>query len=87
VAVASVRIASKYEDILPPLVEHLAYLTEHAYTNEQILDMEMEILKTLEFDICVPTSYRFLERFAQIAGVSRKIYFYARYLIELALLE
>ena len=57
-------IASKYEDISPPSVSDFVFVSDNAYTREEILEMEMNILQTLEFEIAVPSTYRFLERFA-----------------------
>ena len=37
--------------------------TDHAYSKDQLLDMERYILKELEYQICVPTGYHFLERY------------------------
>ena len=62
-------IASKYEDIQPPSVYDFIYVSDNAYTKEEFLEMEMSILTTLEFEVGNPTSYRFLERFSQIAGI------------------
>ena len=87
VASSCMLIASKYEDINPPVVNDFVYFCDNSYSREEFLNMEMSILNTLEFAISMASSYRFLERFSQIAGVSQLIWNYARYLIELALLE
>ena len=49
--------------------------------------MEGKILRALNFNITVNSSYLFLERYAQLLNVHKKCYFMARYLIELALVE
>lgn len=49
--------------------------------------MEHSLLSTLEFNVTMPSSYRFLERFAKIADASPKMLNLARYLIELPLIE
>jgi len=49
--------------------------------------MEHSILSTLDFNIHVPSSYRFLERFTKVADASPKIFNLSRYLIELPLIE
>lgn len=53
-------IASKYEEIHPPVVKDFEYITDHAYSRENILAMECKILSTLDYDISFPTSFRFL---------------------------
>ena len=49
VGVSALLIATKYEEIYPPTVKDFIYMTKNAYTKAQILDMEMQILKNLEF--------------------------------------
>lgn len=44
-------IACKYEEIYPPIVKDFVYITDNAYTKEEILTMERSILQTLDFDI------------------------------------
>lgn len=45
------------------------------------------MLTELEFNVCTPSSYRFLERFSKIANINTKQFNMARYLIELPLIE
>jgi cyclin B len=59
-------IASKYEEIYAPEVRDFVYITDNAYTKDEILLMEQSMLQTLDFNITVPSAYRFLERFSKI---------------------
>lgn len=65
VGVTCMLIASKYEEIYAPEVKDFVYITDKAYDKEEILQMEREILMTLEFDISGPSPFRFLERFVK----------------------
>jgi hypothetical protein len=47
--IASLLIATKYEEIYPPTVKDLIYVSKNAFTRDQILDMEKHILYKLEF--------------------------------------
>ena len=47
VAVSAMLIASKYEEIYAPEVRDFVFITDNAYTREEILQMEMSILTTL----------------------------------------
>lgn len=49
--VSALLIATKYEEIYPPSVKDFIYITKNAYTVEMILEMEMQILFSLEFEI------------------------------------
>lgn len=66
---AALLIITKYEEIYPPLLKDFIYISENAYTSDEILDMEKKILFALDFDISLCTSYRFLERFAKLAKI------------------
>jgi hypothetical protein len=87
VGVTAMFIACKYEEIYAPEAKDFVYITDRAYTREEILEMESKMLSTLDFNICAPSSYRFLERLSKIAGASSKQFHLARYLIELPLIE
>lgn len=80
-------IASKYEEIYAPEVRDFVYITDKAYSKEDILKMESQILSTLDFDITTPSTYRFLERFAKVINADTPMFNLARYLIELPLIE
>lgn len=67
VGVTAMLIACKYEEIYAPEVRDFVYITDKAYTKEEILQMEFLMLSTLDFCICAPSSFRFLERFAKVA--------------------
>jgi transcription initiation factor TFIIIB Brf1 subunit/transcription initiation factor TFIIB len=78
-------IACKYEEIYPPIVKDFVYITDNAYTKEEILTMEKKMLTTLDFSIQINSSYRFLERFVKISKADTLIFNLSRYLIELSL--
>jgi cyclin A len=85
--VAALLIASKYEEIYVPELNDFEFISDNTFTKEQILEMEREILMTLEFNIVTFSSYRFLQRFCKIAKARDQLFHLAQYLIELTLLE
>ena len=87
VGVTSMFIASKYEDIYPPEVKDFSYITDHAYTKKEILNMEIDILSSLNFNITFPTPFRFIEIYKQILNFDDKTFTFAWYCIELCLIE
>ena len=87
VGVTAMLIASKYEEIYAPEVKDFVYITDKAYQKDEILKKEFEMLMILDFSICTPSSYRFLERFSKVANLNSKQFNLARYLIELPLIE
>lgn len=44
-------IACKYEEIYPPIVKDFVYITDNAYSKEEILAMEKKMLTVLDFEI------------------------------------
>lgn len=87
VAVACLFIASKYEDVMPPTIADFEYVSNNIYSREEILNMECKVLATLEFEINFTSSFIFLQRLRQVAQVDSRTWNFARYLIELTLLE
>ncbi len=87
VGVSSMLIACKYEEIYPPEVKDFEYVTDKAYSREEILDMEGKMLHCFNFNLTMTSSYRFLERFARVCRFDERSFNLARYLLELALIE
>ena len=44
VGVTAMLIACKYEEIYPPIVKDFVYITDNAYTKEEILEQERKML-------------------------------------------
>ena len=44
VGVTAMLIACKYEEIYPPIIKDFVYITDNAYTKEEILEMERKML-------------------------------------------
>lgn len=84
---SAMLISSKFEERCPPCVDDFMYICDDAYKREELIAMEMNILKTLNFDISIPIAYRFLRRYAKCARVSIETLTLARYICELTLQE
>ena len=89
VGVTAMLIASKYEEIWAPEVRDFVYISDRAYTRDQILNMEKIMLNTLRFNLTVPTPCNFLLRYLKAAGFvdDAEVVNYATYLVELALVD
>jgi cyclin B len=87
VGVVAMFIASKFEEITPPEVADFVYITDNAYTKEDILQMECSMLTALNFHIVVPTAAHFLDRLQQANRSDAVQQQVCRYLVELQLLE
>ena len=87
IGVTAMLIASKYEEIYAPEVRDFVYITDRAYTKEEILEMEFKVLQILDFNLNVPSSYRFLERYCKLIRGDDLTFFLTRYLLELAIID
>ncbi|EAY83668.1 hypothetical protein OsI_38893 [Oryza sativa Indica Group] len=90
--VGAMLIAAKYEEISPPHVEDFCYITDNTYTRQEVVKMESDILKLLEFEMGNPTIKTFLRRFTRSCQEDKKrssllLEFMGSYLAELSLLD
>lgn len=87
VGVAALLISAKYEEIYPPELRDLVYITDRAYNKQEILEMESEIVNTLQYQFTVPTVHSFLCRYLKAAHADRTMVQLACYLTERTLQE
>ncbi|KAL6765689.1 B type cyclin [Haematococcus lacustris] len=89
VGVTAMLIACKYEEIWAPEVRDFVYISDKAYSREQILAMEKVMLSTLHFNLTLPTPYNFLARNLKAAGahLDKQVTMLASYLSELAMID
>lgn len=67
----------KCEEIYPPDVNEFVYITDDTYTTKQVLRMEYLILKVLQFEVAVPTSYSFILYFSGALYLTDKVKYLA----------
>lgn len=84
---AALLVASKYEEIYVPDLKDFVFISDNAYTKQEILEMEKSILITLKFEINIHSTYRFLLRFADCGRINKLEFCLAQYLCELTLIE
>lgn len=85
--VTAMLVACKYEEMYFPDVEEFAYITDDAFTKDQILEMEQQVLKSLEFQLGRPVPLHFLRRASKVANADIERHTLAKYLMELTLLD
>lgn len=87
IGATSMFIACKFEERVPPIIDDFVYVSDNAFTRDELIKCEMDILKTLQFDIGAPLSYTFLRRYAKCLKADMKFLTLARYILELSLQE
>jgi len=75
-------IAAKYEEIFSPEVKDFVYISDKAYTKEQIIHMEGVILSALQFNLTTPTAWRFAQRYGKVARADGRTQLLINYLCE-----
>ena len=90
---ASMLIATKYEEIYPPtgkeLLQTMLKSKDRAamYTHEDLLQMEFNILKEIEYSVQETSALAFVQRYAIVGQTPEKIQNMAKYLLDLSLLD
>ena len=85
--VASLLIACKENEIFYPRVEEYVNITNNAYTKKELLNMEMNILKTLNFEILLPTSEEFFNIISQAFNFNKIQHYLGEYFLDSALVD
>lgn len=85
VATTALWIASKYHDIYAPEVYDLTDIADDCFASEDLIEMEITVLKALSFRISAPTAFPFLKRFLHWSKASRTMSFVASYYLERAI--
>ena len=73
IGVTCLFIGAKIEEIYPPKLEVFAYVTDGACSDEEILKMELMVMKCLEWRLSPLTTNAWMRLFMQINSGSNKI--------------
>lgn len=87
VGVSALFIACKFEEIYPPEVRDCVYITDYAYSREEVLDTETKILDALNFNLCTPTGHHFITRYLSLINAQERTRCLAYYYCERNLQE
>ena len=87
VGITCLMIMSKFEEIYPPSVRDYVCVCDRAYTQEQLLDTEAEILHALQFDLAITSSLTFYQEILTNVHLSPKPSVFGEYLLQTALLS
>lgn len=82
---AAMLVACKFEERMAPPLDDFIYVSDNAYDRNELVKMEIDILRTLKYDIGVPLSYTFLRRYAKCVKADMKFLTLARFILELSL--
>jgi len=87
IGVTALLIASKFEEVYPPPVHEFLRVTDNAYKKNELVEMELSMLRVLDFQVCRPTSIQFLTRFQDINGCNKFDCCLTQFFLEMMLIE
>jgi cyclin B len=87
VGVVAMFVACKFEEIEPPRIQDFVYITDNAYSKDDIFSMECTMLTTLRFKIVAPTPAHMLHHMLSANRCDDRHRQLVQYIIELALLD
>ncbi|XP_026156644.1 G1/S-specific cyclin-E2-like [Mastacembelus armatus] len=70
IGITCLFIASKMEEACPPKLSQMAYITAGTYFEREILEMELIILKVLNWNLCPETAVSWLKLYFQMASMN-----------------
>ncbi|XP_073443058.1 G2/mitotic-specific cyclin-B2-like isoform X1 [Dendrobates tinctorius] len=85
VGVTALLLASKYEEMYSPEISDFVYITDNAYTASQVREMEILMLRELDFDLGRPLPLHFLRRASKACSADAERHTLSKYLMELTL--
>ena len=85
--ITALMIACKHEEINVPKVEDFIYITDNAYTKEEVFKMENDVLSKLNFSLLYPSPIKFYEYLSLHFNFSKKYHMLGKYLMESFLLD
>jgi cyclin B len=80
-------IACKIDERIPPNLDDFVYVCDDAYSRQEIMAKERDMIETVDYDVGYPLSYRFLRRFGRVCQVTMPVLTLARYILETSLME
>ena len=88
IASSCLLIASKYEEIYAPEIRDFIYISKGLFTRDDIINIEYDILKVLNFNLLTVSPYIFLVRFFFISGNDNmKVFYLASYILDICLTD
>ncbi|KAI6785854.1 G2/mitotic-specific cyclin-B-like protein [Emericellopsis cladophorae] len=87
VGITAMFIASKYEEVLSPIVRDFRHVADDGYTEAEILSAERSILTALNYDLSYPNPMNFLRRVSKADNYDIQSRTIGKYLMEISLLD
>ncbi|PAV78068.1 hypothetical protein WR25_09264 [Diploscapter pachys] len=86
IACAAMLVASKFDERSPPLIDDFIYIAGQIFSREDMMQMEMELLDVVDFDLGAPLSYSYVRRYARVTKTDMATLTLSRYILETSLM-
>lgn len=73
IGATSLLLGCKYEEIYVPEINDFVYLSDNAFTKDEVKSSLVDVFRTLNYSLSRPFSLTFLRRFSKVSGVSNII--------------
>ena len=87
VGICALFIACKHEEINLPNPKDFLFITENAYSKEQLFKMEYDILNSINFEVLIPTQLDFYLYLSYKFDLSEKEDLLGKYLLNICLID
>ena len=81
----SLQYYFQYEEIYAPEVNDFVYITDNAYSSAELRKMELDILRTLNYNLGRPLALHFLRRNSKAGEVDSVQHALAKFFMEVTL--
>ena len=85
--ITAMLIACKHEEINLPKIDDFIYITDNAYTKDEVFEMENDILHIFNFELLYPSPIKFYECLSLKFNFNKKQYLMGKYLMESFLID
>ena len=85
--VTALMISCKHEEIDLPKADDFIYITDNAYSRDEIFKMENDVLDTLNFSLLYPSPIKFFELLSYNFNFNKKQFMMGKYLMESFLID
>lgn len=76
IGATSLLLGCKYEEIYVPEISDFVYLSDNAFTKDEVKSCLVDVFRTINYSLSKPFSLTFLRRFSKVLGVSNNIFVY-----------
>ncbi|CAE6437618.1 unnamed protein product, partial [Rhizoctonia solani] len=87
VGITGLFVAAKYEEIMAPSVQNFLKVSDSGYTEQEILQAEKYILRTLGWDLSYPNPMSYLRRASKADAYDVQTRTMAKFLVEVSVVE